>query len=81
MIYATGGIHGNFKRFQSENFPDQERITGGLCNHLQGLWRRIGQQKKATHKLDWLLNLPFTTLFVSGNHENFNFFSNSPVEE
>ena len=41
----------------------------------------MGQQKNATHKLDWLLNLPFTTLFVSGNHENFNFFSNSPVEE
>lgn len=41
----------------------------------------MGQQKKATHKLDWLLNLLFTTLFFSGNHENFNYFSNSPVEE
>ena len=27
MVYATGDTHGNFLRFQAENFPEQENMT------------------------------------------------------
>ena len=27
MIYATGDCHGNFRRFQSECFPEQANMT------------------------------------------------------
>ena len=27
MIYATGDCHGNFRRFQSEYFPEQANMT------------------------------------------------------
>lgn len=33
------------------------------------------------HKLDWLEDKPFTTLFVCGNHENFDLLNSYPEQE
>ena len=82
MIYATGDTHGNFERFQPEYFPEQAEMTKEdymiICGDFGGLW---DGRKKDNRNLDWLESLPFTVLFVSGNHENFDLLGKYPVEE
>lgn len=82
MIYATGDTHGNFQRFDPKYFPEQAGMTRDdymiICGDFGGVW---DDGKKEERDLDWLEDLPFTTLFVSGNHENFDRLKNYPVEE
>ena len=82
MIYATGDTHGNFQRFQMEHFPEQNKMNREdyviICGDFGGVW---DGSKKEQKTLDWLESLPFTTLFVSGNHENFDLLKKYPVEE
>lgn len=82
MIFATGDTHGNFQRFEPEFFPEQRDMTRDdymiICGDFGGVWDGEAPEQ---HKLDWLEALPFTTLFVSGNHENFDLLSTYPVEE
>ena len=82
MVFATGDTHGNFLRFRPENFPEQENMTKNdyviICGDFGGVW---DGSKKERQTLDWLESLPFTVLFVSGNHENFDLLKKLPVEE
>lgn len=82
MVFATGDTHGNFLRFRPENFPEQENMTKNdyviICGDFGGVW---DGSKKEHQTLDWLESLPFTVLFVSGNHENFDLLKKLPVEE
>ncbi len=82
MIYATGDTHGSFQRFSLECFPEQVEMTREdymiICGDFGGVW---DGSKKEKQNLDWLEKLPFTTLFVSGNHENFDRLKNYSVEE
>lgn len=82
MIYATGDTHGGFQRFKPENFPEQAQMTKEdyviICGDFGGVW---DGGKKDERNLDRLEALPFTTLFVSGNHENFDRLARYPVEE
>ena len=82
MIYATGDTHGNFQRFDSEHFPEQAQMTRDdfmiICGDFGGVWEG---GKKDARSLDRLENLPFTTLFISGNHENFDLLKKYPIEE
>lgn len=82
MIYATGDTHGNFQRFKPEFFSEQADMTRSdhviICGDFGGVWD--GSQKEE-QTLDWLERLPFTTLFVDGNHENFDRLAEYPVEE
>lgn len=82
MIFATGDTHDNFQRFKLENFPEQANMTRSdyviICGDFGGVWD--GSQKE-DRTLDWLERLPFTTLFVDGNHENFDRLAEYPVEE
>ena len=70
MIYATGDTHGHFQRFAPEHFPEQAGMTKEdymiICGDFGGVW---DGGKKEERNLDWLEDLPFTTLFISGNHE------------
>ena len=82
MVYATGDTHGNFLRFQAENFPEQENMTKNdyvvICGDFGGVW---DGSEKEQRLLDWLESLPFTVLFISGNHENFDLLIRLPIEE
>lgn len=77
MIYITGDCHGKFGRFNIENFPEQKGMTKSdyviICGDFGGIWGPyLGKYwKSEQYWLDWLENKPFTTLFVDGNHENF----------
>lgn len=84
MIFMTGDCHGEFSRFHTRNFPEQKEMTKEdyviVCGDFGGVWNRDGESKAETSGLDWLDGKPFTTLFVDGNHENFDRLYAYPVE-
>ena len=71
MIYVTGDTHSDYTRFSTENFPEQRGMTKEdfviVCGDF-GYWR---DDREQAYWMDWLESKPFTTLFVDGNHENF----------
>jgi len=81
MIFITGDTHGDFRRFSTEIFPEQRQMTKDdfviVCGDF-GIWN---DSPEARHWLDWLNEKPFTTLFVDGNHENFDRLYAIPVSE
>lgn len=85
MIYITGDCHGNFERFNASIFPEQNEMTKDdyviICGDFGGVWNKDEESKIETMMLDWLDCKSFTTLFVDGNHENFDHLYTYPVEE
>ena len=85
MIYITGDCHGNFERFNPSIFPEQNEMTKEdyviICGDFGGVWHRDEESKEETMVLDWLDSRPFTTLFVCGNHENFDRLYQYPIED
>ena len=85
MIYITGDCHGNFERFNASIFPEQNEMTKDdyviICGDFGGVWNKDEESKTETMILDWLDCKSFTTLFVSGNHENFDRLMAYPMEE
>lgn len=81
-IFITGDVHGDFSRFKKESFYEQAELTKEdyviICGDFGGVWDGGREDQKW---LDWLEARPFTTLFVSGNHENFDLLAELPVEE
>lgn len=86
-IYVTGDIHGNPIRFSSKNFYEQKEMTNQDENYAIVLcdfglvWNRDGESKEEKYWLDWLEDKPFTTLFIDGNHSNFDRLYTYPVKE
>ncbi len=80
-IFITGDVHGDFSRFKKEIFYEQEAMTKDdymiICGDFGGVWDGSPNER---HWLDWLEAKPFTTLFVSGNHENFDMLAELPKE-
>jgi len=81
MIYVTGDTHADFTRFNTRKFYDQKHLTKDdfviICGDFGGIWDNSASEQ---YWLNWLDGKPFTTLFVSGNHENFDLLSTFPVE-
>lgn len=82
MIYITGDTHGDWmSRLKTDSFPQQKEMTKDdyviICGDF-GIWDNSEREK---YNLDWLEDKPFTTLFVSGNHENYDILDSLPVEE
>ncbi len=84
MIYITGDCHQNFRKFNTKIFPEQKEMTKEdyviICGDFGGVWNKEVENKEEKHLLDWLEGKPFTTLFVDGNHENFDRLYSYPVE-
>ena len=82
MIYATGDLHGNALRFQPEYFPEQAEMTKDdymiVCGDFGFVWNG---DKTDDAQLGKLEALPFTVLFVDGNHENFDALNEYPIEQ
>ena len=85
MIYITGDCHSDFRRFNTKNFPEQKDMTKDdyviICGDFGGVWNRDEESPQEAFNMDWLEDKPFTTLFVDGNHENFDRLNSYPVEE
>lgn len=81
-IFTTGDCHGDFQRFSTKRFPQQNEIGRDDCviiaGDFGGVWS--GEQVDG-YKLDRLEDKPFTTLFVCGNHENFGLLNAYPEQE
>lgn len=71
-IFITGDCHGNFKKFtrnQREKLNIQSDDYVIVCGDFGLLW---SDDKEFKYNLDFFSNLPFTILWVGGNHENYN---------
>ena len=80
MLYITGDTHGDFtalEQFAAQNTRTREDLIL-ICGDFGGVW---SGDKKERRRLDRLENLPCTTLFVDGNHENFDRLEKLPVAE
>ncbi|ACV64025.1 conserved hypothetical protein [Desulfofarcimen acetoxidans DSM 771] len=81
MIFATGDTHGDFTRFSMDIFPEQKEMTKDdfviVCGDF-GIW---DNSKRERYWLKWLDEKQFTTLFVDGNHENYDLLASYPVSD
>lgn len=81
MIYITGDCHGNFRRFaKKQRMKLPFELTGKdymiVCGDLGLLWAKDGEFE---YNLKWLSSLPFTLLWVQGNHENYDMITEYPI--
>ena len=83
MVYLISDLHGDFKVFTKKALKrckynitaeDYVIVLGdfGLCWSLD---------KEFIYNCKWLSNLPFTILFISGNHDNLDLLESYPIEE
>lgn len=83
-IYVTGDIHGNPERLSNINFPVGKQLTKKDYVIILGdfglIWDYKGESKREKYRLDWLDEKPFTTLFIDGNHENYDRLMQYPKE-
>lgn len=79
MIIFTGDTHGDFHRFFHPRWNElikEDYVI--ICGDFGGIWYGSPQEDKMLDKLN---RLPFTLLFVCGNHENFDRLYQYPVKE
>ena len=97
MIYITGDTHIpiDVHKLSAQNWPDQNALTKDdyliICGDFGLIWNyletgiNIKNDKCWSPEelwwLGWLNDKPFTTLWIDGNHENFDRLKNYPVEE
>lgn len=81
MIYITGDTHAEYNRFNTMNFVTQETMSKDDYMIITGDFGYWDESKRQAWWLKWLDDKPFTTLFVDGNHENFDLLNQLPVEE
>ena len=81
MIFITGDTRGDFRRFSTDIFTEQKQMTKDdyviVCGDF-GIWNDTPGE---CYWLDWLNKKPFTTLFVDGNHENFDRLYAMPISK
>lgn len=82
MVYITGDTHGSWiNRLCSYTFPegrDMNKNDYVIILGDFGIWDNSNREK---YTLDWLDDKPFTTMFISGNHDNYDILDSLPVEE
>lgn len=82
MIYITGDCHGDFRRFtkryrmkMTHTLTENDYVI--VCGDFGLCWAR---DKEFEYNCNWLSGLPFTILWVQGNHENYDMLKEFPVE-
>ena len=84
MIFLTGDLHGEYGilKLNTKNFPEQKELTKKDLLIVTGdfglVWDNSRQEK---YWLNWLEKKNFTTLFVPGNHENYDLLSTYPKQQ
>lgn len=85
MIYVTGDIHGGFdihklssKELRSAGLRIEKDDYVIVCGDFGLVWDNKPEER---YWRKWLDEKPWTTLFVDGNHENFELLNAYPVEE
>ena len=76
-VWVTGDIHGDPRKLNTTIFYEQKEFDDGQDNNFVIITGDFGliwdkeMSKEEKNWLKWLENKPFTTLFVPGNHENY----------
>lgn len=82
MIYITGDCHGGFDRFENDKFSNLTKNDYVIiCGDFGGI---LDQNKRARYerkRIKQLSKMKYTTLFVDGNHENFDRLYSYPIIE
>lgn len=82
MIWVTGDTHGDWvHRLNMDSFPEQREMAKDdyvIVLGDFGIWKDTNEQR---YNLNWLDERNFTTLFVDGNHSNFDLLNSYPVSE
>jgi len=86
---GSAPIDGFMPRFNTRNFPEQGEMTEDdfvvICGDFGGEWEpclsSLDEPPSERRSLDWLEEKPFTTLFVLGNHENYDRLTGIEDEE
>lgn len=88
MIYITGDTHGDFRRFSKRIFPEQNEMTKEdyviIAGDFGGVWydpHDTDHQKAEQYNLDEMDRRSFTTLFIPGNHENYDRLMSDEFDE
>lgn len=82
MMFITGDTHGDWvNRLKTDSFPEQKEMTKDDYVLILGDFGVWDNSNRENYNLDWLEDKPFTTLFVSGNHENYDILDSLPVKE
>ena len=80
-IFLTGDCHASYTKLSSKSFPESRALTKDdyvfICGDF-GYWE---ESKRQDYWMDWLEGRPFTTLWVDGNHENYDLLKKLPVEQ
>lgn len=81
MIYVRGDTHGEIANFSDEMMPGQSSWTQDdtliVCGDFGFIFHCNLAEK---NNLDMLSRKPYTTLFVCGNHENYDALERYPEE-
>lgn len=79
-IYITGDVHGLAERLEPGLYPELDALSKEdfliICGDFGFVWNGGEAEQE---ELDWLEDRPFTTLFVDGNHENFDLLKEYPA--
>ncbi len=79
-----GGEQNGFKGLNSKNFPEGKTLTKKDYVIILGdfglLWNMFEDGNERYWK-KWLIDKPWTTLFLDGNHENFERVNKLPTEK
>lgn len=84
MIFITGDIHGSIdiRKLSSRRFTMQRELTRSdyliICGDFGFPWDNSAEDR---YWLKWIEEKPWTTLWIDGNHENFDMLKTYPVEE
>ena len=79
---VSGDCHGDFSRFRSHHFPEAAELSKKDYVIVLGDMGILWDQEESESELEDLRffeRLPFTTLFIDGNHENFDRLNALPV--
>jgi len=81
MIYLTGDTHGSLDvhKLNSENFYQKELSKQDYVVILGDFGFIWDNSRSDKYWLDWLNDRNFTTLFIDGNHENFDLLNSFEV--
>ena len=84
MVFITGDTHGSIdiRKLTSEKFPSGNKLTRSdyliICGDFGLLWDDSNEEH---YWLKWLDRKPWTTLWIDGNHENYDMIKDYPIEE
>ncbi|MCL2705503.1 MAG: metallophosphoesterase [Spirochaetaceae bacterium] len=82
MIYVTGDTHGgiDISKLSDKYFKEQTSLTKQDYLIIAGDFGFIWEKKVQEYWVNWFEGKNFTTLFVDGNHENFDLINSYKTE-